>query len=158
MDDLDRSLVLAAASTCPCCSTCHVVISYVYYVYFCPPPLLLLLQDQYLNFVTVFVSFCIFYFYCTLVLCICLSIFGDFIFLKIKRKRKHVHELTVGGHKETSVDLFGVTEVWLDLIAADIELPLMDAAGSDIQHIKTILWMTGRGQILISLSVCVFNI
>lgn len=59
--------------------------------------------------------------------------------------------LTVGGHEETSVDLFGVTEVWLDLVAAGIELPLMNAAGFYIQHTKTVLLMKGRGQ---SLCVC----
>lgn len=81
-----------------------------------------------------------------------LSIFSYIIFLKFEKKCKHeLYVLTVGGHEETSVDLFGVTEVWLNLIAAGIELPLMDAAGFDIQHIKTVLLMTGGGQ---SLCVC----
>lgn len=35
----------------------------------------------------------------------------------------------------TSVDLLGVTEVWLYLVAAGIKLPLMDATGFDVQHI-----------------------
>lgn len=34
-----------------------------------------------------------------------------------------------------SVDLLGVTEVWLDLLAAAVKLPLMDATGFDVQHI-----------------------
>lgn len=47
------------------------------------------------------------------------------------------HLLTVGGHEETSVDLFGVAEVWLDLIPTGIELSLMDAARFDVQHVET---------------------
>ncbi len=47
--------------------------------------------------------------------------------------------LTVGGHEETSIDLFGVAEVWLDLFATSIKLPLMDAARFDVQHIETSL-------------------
>lgn len=69
-----------------------------------------------------------------------------------KQKCKHeLYVLTVGRHEETSVDLFGVTKVWFDLVAAGIELSLMDAAGFDIQHIKTVLLMTGGGQ-----SLCVY--
>lgn len=44
--------------------------------------------------------------------------------------------LTVGRHEETSVDFFGVTEVWLNLLPTGIELPLMDAAGFDVQHVE----------------------
>lgn len=82
-----------------------------------------------------------------------LSICTYIIFWKIEKgKCKHqLHVLTVGGHEETSVDFFGVTEVRLHLVAAGIEPPLMDAAGFDIQHIKTVLWTTGGGQ---SLCVC----
>ena len=50
--------------------------------------------------------------------------------------------LTVGGHEEAGVDLFGVTEVWLHLRTTDIELPLMDAAGFDVQHVETDLPVT----------------
>lgn len=73
----------------------------------------------------------------------------------MKKCKPELYVLTVGGHEETSVDLFGVTEVWLDLVAADIELPLVDAAGFDVEHIKTVLLTIGGGQ---SLCVCVFNI
>lgn len=52
------------------------------------------------------------------------------------------HLLTVGGHEETGVDLFGVTKVWLNLLSAGIKLPLMDKAGFDVQHIETDLLMT----------------
>lgn len=45
--------------------------------------------------------------------------------------------LTVGGHEEASVDLSGVTEVWLDLLPSSIEPPLVDADGSDVQHVET---------------------
>lgn len=40
------------------------------------------------------------------------------------------------------VDLFGVTEVWLNLLPAGIKLPLMDATGFDVQHIVTDLTTT----------------
>lgn len=40
------------------------------------------------------------------------------------------------------VDLFGVTEVWLDLLPASIKLPLMDATGFDVQHTITDLTAT----------------
>lgn len=43
--------------------------------------------------------------------------------------------LTVRGHEVASGDLLGVTEVWLDLLATGIKLPLMDATGFDVQHI-----------------------
>lgn len=76
-------------------------------------------------------------------------------FWKLKKCKPELYVLTVGGHEETSVDLFGVTEVWLDLVAAHIELPLVDAAGFDVEHIKTVLLTIGGGQ---SLCVCVFNI
>lgn len=71
------------------------------------------------------------------------------------------HLLTVGGHEETSVDLFGVTEVWLNLLPAGIELPLMDAAGFDVQHIETDLSMTAghkatETKCCLFLSICVY--
>lgn len=45
--------------------------------------------------------------------------------------------LTVGGHEEASVDLFGVAEVWLNLFPAGIKLPPVNAAGFDVQHVET---------------------
>lgn len=52
--------------------------------------------------------------------------------------------LTVGGHEEAGVDLLGVAEVWLDLLPAGIKLPLMDAAGFDVQHVITDLPITAE--------------
>lgn len=52
------------------------------------------------------------------------------------------NKLTVGRHEETSVDLFGVTKVWLDLLPTGIKLPLVDATGLDVKHIETNL--TGK--------------
>lgn len=52
--------------------------------------------------------------------------------------------LTVGGHEEAGVDLLGVAEVWLDLLPAGIKLPLMDAAGFDVQHVVTDLPITAE--------------
>lgn len=63
--------------------------------------------------------------------------------------------LTVGGHEEASVDLFGVTEVWLNLFPAGIELPLMDAAGFDVEYRETDLPMTaGKKQQKQKCSLC----
>lgn len=56
---------------------------------------------------------------------------------------KHqLYVLTVGGHEETSVDLLGVTEVRLDLVAAGIKPSPMDAAGFDVQHVEAALSTT----------------
>lgn len=66
--------------------------------------------------------------------------------------------LTIGRHEETSVDFFGVTEVWLNLLPTGIELPLMDAAGFDVQHIETDLSVTmGKeqpNQRAVSVNIC----
>lgn len=43
--------------------------------------------------------------------------------------------LTVRGHEVARVHLLGVTKVWLNLLAAGIKLPLVDATGFDVQHI-----------------------
>lgn len=55
-----------------------------------------------------------------------------------------------------SVDLLGVTEVWLHLVAAGIKLPLMDATGFDVQHIVAELrskWWQERRRKKFSLSL-----
>lgn len=59
------------------------------------------------------------------------------------------------------VDLFGVTEVWLDLHPAGIKLPLMDATGFDVKHIVTDLTTTAtttsgdRSKSLVCFWLCV---
>lgn len=64
-------------------------------------------------------------------------------FSKGERKKANITSnvccflLTVGGHEETSVDLFGVAEVWLNLLPAAFKLPLVDATGFDVQHKET---------------------
>lgn len=63
------------------------------------------------------------------------------------------------------VDLFGVTEVWLDLLPASIKLPLMDATGFDVQHIITDLTTTSgersknlkKFSLFLALCFCLFR-
>ena len=52
--------------------------------------------------------------------------------------------LTVGGHEEASVDYFAFTEVWFHFLPPGIKLPLVNAAGFNVQHIETGLPMRGK--------------
>ena len=63
-------------------------------------------------------------------------------------------ELTVGGHEEALVDLFGVAEVWLDLLPAGIKPPLVDAAGFDVQNVETDLTETQCALCSVCLCLC----